>query len=49
MFKDLEHFQKKFGIPVFVNQKTLDAMPKQKEKISEKISTSSKSKKKNLK
>ena len=29
-------FSKKFGIPVFVNQKTLDAMPKQKEKISEK-------------
>ena len=28
-------FSKKFGIPVFVNQKTLDAMPKQKEKISE--------------
>ena len=27
-------FSKKFGIPVFVNQKTLDAMPKQKEKIS---------------
>ncbi len=28
-------FAKKFGIPVFVNKKTLDAMPKQKEKISE--------------
>ncbi len=29
-------FAKKFNIPVFVNQKTLDAMPKQKEKIPEK-------------
>ncbi len=29
-------FAKKFDIPVFVNQKTLDAMPKQKEKIEEK-------------
>lgn len=29
-------FSKKFNVPVFVNQKTLDAMPKQKEKISEK-------------
>ena len=29
-------FSKKFNIPVFVNQKTLDAMPKQKEKIAEK-------------
>ena len=29
-------FAKKFNLPVFVNQKTLDAMPKQKEKISEK-------------
>ena len=28
-------FAKKFNLPVFVNQKTLDAMPKQKEKISE--------------
>ena len=28
-------FSKKFNVPVFVNQKTLDAMPKQKEKISE--------------
>ena len=27
---------KKFNLPVFVNEKTLDAMPKQKEKISEK-------------
>lgn len=29
-------FSKKFDIPVFVNQETLDAMPKQKDKISEK-------------
>ena len=29
-------FAKKFNLPVFVNQKTLDAMPKQKEKIPEK-------------
>ena len=29
-------FAKKYDLPVFVNQKTLDAMPKQKEKISEK-------------
>lgn len=29
-------FAKKFNLPVYVNQKTLDAMPKQKEKISEK-------------
>ena len=29
-------FAKKFNLPVFVNQKTLDAMPKQKEKILEK-------------
>ena len=29
-------FAKKFNLPVFVNKKTLDAMPKQKEKISEK-------------
>lgn len=29
-------FAKKFNLPVFVNQKTLDAMPKQKDKISEK-------------
>lgn len=29
-------FAKKFNLPVFVNEKTLDAMPKQKEKISEK-------------
>ena len=29
-------FSKKFDLPVFVNQKTLDAMPKQKEKIPEK-------------
>lgn len=29
-------FAKKFDLPVFVNQKTLDAMPKQKEKILEK-------------
>lgn len=29
-------FVKKFDVPVFVNQKTLDAMPKQKEKITEK-------------
>ena len=29
-------FAKKFDLPVFVNQKTLDAMPKQKEKISDK-------------
>lgn len=29
-------FAKKFDLPVFVNNKTLDAMPKQKEKISEK-------------
>ena len=28
-------FSKKFNVPVFVNQKTLDSMPKQKEKISE--------------
>ena len=28
-------FAKKFNLPVFVNEKTLDAMPKQKEKISE--------------
>ena len=28
-------FAKKFNLPVFVNKKTLDAMPKQKEKISE--------------
>lgn len=28
-------FSKKFDVPVFVNKKTLDAMPKQKEKISE--------------
>ncbi len=28
-------FAKKFHVPVFVNQKTLDAMPKQKEKIAE--------------
>ena len=27
---------KKFDLPVFVNQETLDAMPKQKDKISEK-------------
>lgn len=27
-------FSKKFDLPVFVNQKTLDAMPKQKDKIS---------------
>ena len=26
-------FSKKFDLPVFVNQKTLDAMPKQKDKI----------------
>ena len=29
-------FAKKFDLPVYVNQKTLDAMSKQKEKISEK-------------
>ena len=29
-------FAKKFNLPVFVNKKTLDAMPKQKEKIPEK-------------
>lgn len=29
-------FSRKFDLPVFVNSKTLDAMPKQKEKISEK-------------
>lgn len=29
-------FAKKFKLPVFVNQKTLDAMPKQKEKLPEK-------------
>ena len=29
-------FAKKFNLPVFVNEKTLDAMPKQKENISEK-------------
>ncbi len=29
-------FAKKFHLPVFVNQKTLDAMPKQKEKLEEK-------------
>ncbi len=29
-------FAKKYDLPVYVNQKTLDAMPKQKEKISEK-------------
>ena len=29
-------FAKKFDLPVFVNRKTLDAMPKQKEKIAEK-------------
>ena len=29
-------FAKKYNLPVFVNQKTLDAMPKQKEKIAEK-------------
>ena len=29
-------FAKKFDLPVFVNEKTLDAMPKQKEKIPEK-------------
>lgn len=29
-------FAKKFDLPVYTNQKTLDAMPKQKEKISEK-------------
>lgn len=29
-------FAKKFDLPVFVNQKTLDAMPKQKEKIDSK-------------
>lgn len=28
-------FAKKFNLPVFVNKKTLDAMPKQKEKISD--------------
>lgn len=28
-------FAKKYNLPVFVNQKTLDAMPKQKEKIKE--------------
>ena len=28
-------FAKKFNLPVYVNQKTLDAMPKQKEKIPE--------------
>ena len=32
----LGKFAKKFNLPVFVNEKTLDAMPKQKEKISEK-------------
>ena len=29
-------FAKKFDLPVYVNQKTLDSMPKQKEKIAEK-------------
>ena len=29
-------FSKKFDLPVFVNQETLDAMPKQKDKIAEK-------------
>ena len=29
-------FAKKFNLPVYVNQKTLDAMPNQKDKISEK-------------
>ena len=29
-------FSKKFDIPVFVNQKTLDAMPKQRDKIDSK-------------
>ncbi len=29
-------FSKKFNLPVFVNQKTLDAMPKQKDKILDK-------------
>lgn len=28
-------FSKKFNVPIFVNQETLDAMPKQKEKISD--------------
>ena len=28
-------FAKKYNLPVYVNQKTLDAMPSQKEKISE--------------
>ena len=29
-------FSKKFDLPVFVNQETLDAMPKQRDKLSEK-------------
>ena len=29
-------FSKKFDLPVFVNQETLDAMPKQKDKIDDK-------------
>ena len=33
--QSLGTLSKKFDLPVFVNQKTLDAMPKQKEKISE--------------
>ena len=34
--QSLGTFSKKFDLPVFVNQETLDAMPKQKDKISEK-------------
>ena len=34
--KGLGTFAKKFNLPVYVNQKTLDAMPNQKDKISEK-------------
>ena len=34
--QSLGSFSKKFDLPVFVNQETLDAMPKQKDKIPEK-------------
>ena len=34
MFKVFGTLSKKFDLPVFVNQQTLDAMPKQRDKIS---------------
>lgn len=36
MLHGLATFSKRFNIPIFVNEETLDAMPKQKDRINEK-------------